>query len=474
MKLNIATLHLKTYMRGKSWLLFAFILLAVTLPACKKFVTVENPPDVLTTDKVFADDKSATSAVLSIYIDMMNDQFGSNGSFVCFSMSALGGISANELIWTQSNTTAPTFQEFTDHALTPPNTYVSAFWKDGYKYIYRANAILTGLSTATGMTSLGKQQIEGEAKFIRAFCYFYLVNLFGDVPLVLSNDYHDNMMLPRTAANTVWDQIIKDLKQAKVLLPDTYLTAEKLRPNRATVSALLARAYLYTGKWAEAEVEADAIISSGVYGTGLPALDKVFKKDSPETIWQLQPVRANTNTNEGATFLVTGTTQPNYQITAQLLSAFEPNDKRKTSWIGFSNPAYPLWAFPAKYKAGAVAPVTEYYIVFRLTEQYLIRSEARAHQDVSKMALAVGDLNIVRSRAGLSAANPVDQAALFLAIEKERQVEFFTEWGHRWLDLKRTKRAAAVLSPWKKGSELYPIPGVEMGNNPGLQQNEGY
>ena len=65
-------------------------------------------------------------------------------------------------------------------------------------------------------------------------------------------------------------------------------------------------------------------------------------------------------------------------------------------------------------------------------------------------------------------------------MEKERQVEFFVEWGHRWLDLKRTNRAEAILKPlssnntWKPGSELYPIPAGEIGNNPALVQNPGY
>jgi len=474
MKKNIINIKGNKSIRNKSYVLATLMLLAFIMPACRKFVTIENPPTILTADKVFADDKSATSAILSIYIDMMNDQFGSNGSFVCYSMSQLGGLSANELIMTGSNTTTPTYQEFSDHALTPPNSYVAALWKDGYKYIYRANAILENIATSTGMTPLGKQQIEGEARFMRGFCYFYLVNLFGDVPLVLGTDYHDNMLLARTPSSVVWDQVISDLKQAKALLQDAYITAERLRPNRATVSALLSRAYLYTGKWSEAETEANTIITSGVYGTGLPTLDKVFKKDSPETIWQLQPVRANTNTNEGASFLVTGTTQPGFQLTPQLLAAFEPNDNRKTQWVGFSNPAYPAWAFPAKYKAGAVATVTEYYIMFRLTEQYLIRSEARAHLDLSKLPSAITDLNVVRSRAGLPAKTPADQAALLLAIEQERRVEFFAEWGQRWLDLKRTNRASALLTPWKTGAELYPIPGTEMGNNPALKQNPGY
>ncbi|HEX3165784.1 MAG TPA: RagB/SusD family nutrient uptake outer membrane protein [Chitinophagaceae bacterium] len=469
------------YIKGNTRYFLMVVMLTTILPSCKKFVTVENPPGILTTEKVFADDRSATSAIVSIYIDMMNYQFGGDGSFVCFSMTALAGFSGNELQWTQNNTNAPAFQEFTTHDLTPPNRNVAAFWKDGYNYIYRANAILEGIAASAGMTADGKKLVEGEAKFIRGFCYFYLVNLFGDVPLVLITDYRANMKMARTPSATVWEQILNDLKDAKQLLPANYPTPERLRPNRATVGALLARAYLYLGRWAEAEAESDAIIASSVYGAALPAPDLVFKKESTETIWQLQPVRAGINTNEAFFFLTTVDTRPSYEITQNLLSAFEPNDKRKTQWIGFSSPvANPTWAFPAKYKDGTSATVTEYYIVFRLTEQYLIRAEARAHQGGSKLAQAITDLNTVRSRAGLPVANPADQNAFYLAMEKERQVEFFAEWGHRWLDLKRTNRAEAVLKPlsvtnsWKPGSELYPVPADEIAKNPLLIQNPGY
>ena len=458
------------------------VMLIVNIPSCTKFVTVEDPPNILTTEKVFADDKSATSALISIYIDMMNYQFGGDGSFVCFSMSSLAGLSGNELQWTLNNTLAPAFQEFSEHGLTPPNTYVANFWKDGYEYIYRANAILEGINASTGMTPEGKKLVEGEARFIRGFCYFYLVNLFGDVPLVHTTGYQENMKLPRTPSTLIWQQVLDDLKAAKQLLPENYPTTERLRPNSATAGALLARTYLYLGRWAEAEAESDAIISSGVYGATLPAPDLVFKKESTETIWQLQPVRANTNTLEALFFLPTSIdARPPYEISPNLMSAFEPNDKRKTQWIGFSSPvAHPTWAYPAKYKAATSARVTEYYIVFRLTEQYLIRAEARAHLGGSKLAEAITDLNTVRNRAGLRGVNPVDQNAFYLAIEKERLVEFFAEWGHRWLDLKRTNRTEAVLkqfsltNTWKQGSELFPIPAGEIGNNPVLTQNPGY
>lgn len=454
------------------------LLLISIFSSCKKFVTVENPPNILTSDKIFTNDKSATAAMLSIYINMMNDQYGSNGSFVCVSMSALAGMSANEMIWTQNNTSAPDYQQFADHALTPNNRYIGAFWSDGYKYIYRANAIIQGLPTATGMSDSVKTQLAGEARFMRAFCYFYLVNLFGDVPLVVNTTYQENMLLPRTPAATVWEQIITDLKDARALLSDKYPTAERLRPNRYTAAALLARAYLYNGRWLEAENEASFIINSGVYGTILPPLDQVFKKESPEAIWQLQPVIANANTPEGGQFLTTANTRPNYELTPQLLNAFETGDGRKTAWIGFSSAANPSWAYPAKYKAGTGA-LTEYYIMFRLTEQYLIRAEARAQQ-AGKITQSQADLNTVRTRAGLGPTAAADQASLLLAIEKERQTEFFAEWGHRWLDLKRTHRAETILKPlsppntWKPGSVLYPVPDLEIKANPKLTQNDAY
>lgn len=477
---RIASIIHHIFSGAGSRLLVTVLAAGMLLSSCEKFVAVEDPPHQLTKDKVFTSDKSATSAMLSIYIDIMNDQYGNAGSFVCFSMSSLAGMSANEMTWTQSNTTAPIFQEYNDHELTPENIYVHTIWKDGYRYIYRINEIISGLPTATNMTEEVKKQLEGEAKFMRAFSYFYFVNLFGDVPLVLGTDYQENMIIPRTPAAKVWEQVITDLKEAKALLKETYPTPERLRPNLHTAGALLARAYLYLGKWEDAEREADAIIQSGKYGTGLPALNTVFKKTSPEAIWQLQPVRANFNTAEGSQFNAANGSRPNYELTKDMLDAFETDDDRKQEWVGFSDPVNnPAWAFPAKYKAGNGA-VTEYYVMFRLAEQYLIRSEARARQGAAKLLTAKQDLDVVRTRAGLLPTTATDEAAVLLAIEQERRVEFFAEFGHRWFDLKRTNKAEAVLKPvsppgtWKDGDVLYPIPGLEMRANPKLEQNEAY
>jgi hypothetical protein len=125
---------------------------------------------------------------------------------------------------------------------------------------------------------------------------------------------------------------------------------------------------------------------------------------------------------------------------------------------------------------------TEYYMVLRLAEQYLIRAEAEANGAGGGTAAAIADLNVIRGRAGLPALSPsLTPAQVITAVAHERQTELFAEWGHRWLDLKRTGQAGAVLSviplkqPWLGAYQLlYPIPFTETQDDPNLVQNPGY
>jgi len=118
--------------------------------------------------------------------------------------------------------------------------------------------------------------------------------------------------------------------------------------------------------------------------------------------------------------------------------------------------------------------------VLRLAEQYLIRAEARAKQ--GKIADAIGDLDEIRGRAGierLADINPtIVKEELLGKILEERRMELFTEWGHRWLDLKRTDKATEILGEnnpfWENTDVLYPIPSEERMKNPNLSQNNGY
>jgi starch-binding outer membrane protein, SusD/RagB family len=281
--------------------------------------------------------------------------------------------------------------------------------------------------------------------------------------------------LLRTAVTDVYGYLVSDLLEAKSLLKISYPTLNRARPNRATAAALLARIYLYTKDWAKAASEATEVIQSGTYSL-VTTLNNVYLPSSTETIWQL--VKDNGNTGEGTTFVpASATVKPGYAITTALLNAFESTDKRKLNWLGKNTVAGTEYYYPFKYKVRATTPVTEYYVVFRLAEQYLIRSEAKAM--LNDVVDAKADLDVVRNRAGLTGTTASTLATLLTAIEKERQVELFAEWGHRWLDLKRWGRADAVLGPikganWQSTDVLYPIPLKEIQLNLSLVQNPGY
>lgn len=127
--------------------------------------------------------------------------------------------------------------------------------------------------------------------------------------------------------------------------------------------------------------------------------------------------------------------------------------------------------------------VTEYTMVERLGEQYLIRAEAETH--LNQLTNAANDINTIRSRAGLGGTAAATQIDLFTAILHERQVELFTEWGHRWFDLIRMGAVDTVMGPpgnvtkfkqgaWVATDTLYPISQSELDLNPNLSQNAGY
>jgi hypothetical protein len=158
---------------------------------------------------------------------------------------------------------------------------------------------------------------------------------------------------------------------------------------------------------------------------------------------------------------------------------FQDEDKRFVNWVGYNEPTDNFYAW--KYKdRQSFNNITEYSMVLRLAEQYLIRSEARVMQ--GDLPGAIADLNYIRQRAGIVPVEDLDmeiQVEAFIdLLEKERRRELFTEWGHRWMDLKRTGRAVSVLDSKPSGFEntdtLFPIPAEERIKNSNLDQNPGY
>jgi starch-binding outer membrane protein, SusD/RagB family len=463
--------------------LYITLLCAASLLSCKKFVNIPAPTNPMATEVVFTNDITATGAITGIYSDMIGTTASTQTQFTASGVTLFAGMCADELRYF-----SPTFRdEFAANQISGTNHEMigNSFWSRAYKFIYTANLCLEGLDKSTSVSSPLKSKLKGECYFIRAFCYFHLVNLFGDVPLALVSDYNITSVLGRESASKVYDQIISDLRNAQNLLTPAYenppnaTVTGRIRPNKWTATALLARVLLYNGKWAEAETEASAVIGSGMYS--LPTdLSTVFLKSSTEAIWQLLPLNPVANTWEGNLLLATATAPtPTYLLTDTLYKSFDTSDKRKASWVGnrtLTNGT--IVYYPTKYKI-RTGPLNEYYMMFRLAEQYLIRAEARAHQD--KLFEGLSDINAVRSRTDLPLINVATKDEVLSAVEAERKIELFAEWGHRWYDLKRTNRADSVLkflpqksATWNPEDKLWPIPNSQLSLNINLKQNPGY
>lgn len=474
--------------------IIASVLVISSLSGCKKLVDAEVPGNRIAAENVFSKDATAIAVLNGLYSKLSSYTY--TGTANVSNLSMWAGLSTDELTLWIGSTSAVQIGYFKNSLSSAAATGGYEFWTNVFPYVYICNAAIAGLSSSTSLTPAVKNQLLGEAKFMRAFFYFYLVNLYGGVPLVLTTDYTINAVLTRSPENKVYDQIILDLKEAQELLADGFVksdamtlytaSAERVRPNKAAASALLSRVFLYIGKWSEAEIQSTSIINnSSAYDT--VSLNMVFLRNSKETIWQLQPVTTSpANTQDAYALILTrapvglNSTHPVY-LSSSLWSSFEPGDKRKLNgnWMNVYTDVSGTYYYPYKYKDVSTSS-TEYTMMLRISEQYLIRAEARAQQN--NIAGAQNDLNLIRERAGLSNTNASDQGALLAAILKERRVELFAEFGHRWLDLKRTGNVDAVMTiataakggTWESYQQLYPISGSEISKNPNLVQNPGY
>jgi len=451
------------------------IFLSLFFTGCNKLVEVNPPIAKFDATKVYLKDITAIAVLTGIYQQMSTEGIFQGTS----SMSYLLGLSADELIDYSGGNSIQTFAF--QNSITSNNV---PFWEKLYSLIYVTNTALAGITDSSTLSDHVRSQLTGEAKFTRAFLYYYLTALWGDVPLVLTTDYKVNGQLTRMEKTGVYKQIINDLLDAERLLDDKFFlsdltteTDERIRPTKWAAKAMLARMYLYTKNYSAAEALASQLIEREDL-FHLEKLENVFLTTSRETIWQIQSSNPSWNTYDAVGFILNGA--PNYfqpvAISSHLTNAFEPGDLRLERWIGQYDDGTSNYFYAFKYKVNTeFAPKTEALTVFRLSEQYLIRSEARSMQN--KIPQAVDDINIIRDRsrgpATTTVHNPLPRVAYGISTDNlinrilhERQVELFTEWGHRWLDLKRLDRLNATMpeitlekgGTWNDFKSLFPIP----------------
>ena len=391
-----------------------------------------------------------------------------------YSTATIPGFSADELSYVGN-----TYNQYIDNGIPITDPNAESIWSGSYGVIYIANSIIEGMAGSTGISAAFKNQATAEAEFIRAFCYFHLVNFFGDVPLILTTNVATNSLLARTPTAQVYSQMVSDLKFAQSNLPADYSISSgaRTRADKWVATALLARVYLYTSDWVDAEAQATAVIGNTALFSLPTNLTTVFTPTSTEAIWQFYN-QLDGYTQYAYYVLPNPVAQvPTYILTPGLVNAFEPGDARQTNWTSTLVYGGTTYTYPSKYKSITTGANAEYYTVLRLAEQYLIRAEARAEQN--NVTGAQADISAIRNRAGLGATTASDQTSLLAAVAQERRIELNCEWGHRWFDLKRTGTVDAVIgalkpATWKSTAALYPVPSSELLLDANLVQNPGY
>lgn len=437
--------------------------------SCESFIEVELPSSQLTAEAVFTEEATAIAAMAAVYAAVRDNGIMRD---LHYEMS----LYSDELEYFGSAVSSE--EQFYTNSLIPSHQTVKSWWNSSYSQIYAANAVIKGLENSSDLSEGIKEQLKGEALLVRGLIHFYLAALYGDIPYIRTTDYQQNTTVSRNPKETVYGLAIEDLTIASDLLEQEYPLTNRTRPNTYVAMATLARVYGYAEQWENAEMAATAVIGQSTLYPWTVGLEDVFLKDSKTTIWQWSPRGSNVNTWEAIDFIFETAPPPQVALTESLIGSFEAGDLRLNQWVREVTNGTESFYHAFKYKTrGNTDASVEYSILLRLSEQYLIRSEARAQ--LGDLEEAANDLNKVRNRAGLANAVYSGKDELLQLIWEERRHELFTEAGHRFFDLKRTQRLDEVLGDdkigWHPTDRTLPLPEDELLINPNLlPQNPGY
>lgn len=450
------------------------------LSGCKKYLEVPLPIDQLATETVYSNSTTISAAV--------------NGMYSIFGAGLTKANYYRVTHWLSDEGYFPAVPGGDQGALVSANIAASNTnippWSWFFPSVYRANDIISHLENLPPnilSDSLRKQYIAA-AKYVRAAEHLTLVSTWGDVPYITSISAEENLVKTRTPAAQVYDAIIKDLQEAAAALPATVISSSSVYiHNKYQPLALLAKAYLYSGKWVSADSAASAVIAGNQYQL-VTGVNNVFKRGSKEAIFSQGSAGSGLLYDNrafiGLVLLPTSAAgAATYSsLSPAMMNNFEAADQRKVSgnWVlnKFSLNLPNKYWYDGTATAATIAANPQDFIYQRLAELYLIRAEARAQQD--NFTGAVSDINAIRTRAGLGNTTAFDKPTIMAAIEKERICELFYE-GHRWYDLKRWGKLDAVLGAlsykaanWKPYYNLWPIQQTDLNSAPLLIQNPGY
>ncbi len=471
-----------------------YILVGLITISCSDFLTLQ-PEHEINENSFYKNAGDFESALIGNYAGLQ----GLHNASITY----LGDLTTDNA---EINWTAPTIAEteFDEMNPTAGNSFLGAIWTSCFSTISRSNNILSRID-GVDFNETQKNQFRGEALFLRAYAYFYLVRIFGEVPLVEVAFRSPNEIMAfdmsRKPVDQIYNLIEKDLTGAASLLADVS-GLSKSRASAGASKTLLGKVYLTRGQYDKAAGILKQIIDSNTY-----RLEANYKKlftngndELPESVFEIKYLSGNVG--EGNTFssiftparfdmaIFPNNMQGSGRVlpTPEVAGSYETGDLRKPASIGDSvrlvSGRYEKELHGLKFvdfTTGLQGDGGINYTSLRYTDVLLMYAEALNEQN--QVQTAHDYINQVRARAGLPALSGLSQSVFRLALEKERQLEFLLE-GHRWFDLVRTGRLQPVMNAYfaSKGlaftvtarHSVMPIPLREMDVNPNLKQNDGY
>ncbi len=497
--------------------IISFVVVIATLASCKKWVDYNPHEDFAITELDYLKSESDyRTMAISVYTPMQwLNQVVPIGD-IASDDAVSGGENASDVL---------PLQQIDDYTHTPVNSVLTEIWQSAYEGINRANYMHQYKATNPAGESIsfaGKDALYGEVYFMRAYYYFTLVKMFGDVPMFLDKrlGLTDSKSLKRTAKAEVYKQIEIDLTNAISVLPA--VQAQKGRITKYAAQALLGKVYLYQNKFDLAASTLETVITSNAF-TLVSNFGSMYLKNGEngtESVFEIQYSNASPYYN----WSYEKRGQGNYAVqqcgirslngsadmpyasgwstnlpTQNLANAYAAGDKRKTVTVldieayKTANPSYGITYQVAPYKntglynqkylprKGETSGQVELNYgnnqrIIRFADVLLMAAEANNKATAANDTKAQTYLNLVRRRAFGDNAHDVNSTGttLYDAILNERRLELAME-GDRFFDLVRTGKATTVLAPkFVVGKhEVFPIPQTEVDIS-GLAQNPNY
>lgn len=369
-------------------------------------------------------------------------------------------------------------------------------WERFYGIINSANLVLANIASIDGQPE--QDRIEGEAKFLRGWAYFTLVQFFGDVPLILEPVSNPTTHEPfRTDQVEVYDQIISDLKDSATLMDDDAPTPSRV--DKWVAKGFLSKAYLTmagnpnnidthegTSTAQLALNEASDIINSNRYSIDVPYLDVFFLSDDVETIWEVGA--SDVRLGNAMLHVSQRITTP----TDEFIATFDPADVRgpldgiRTSYEyngtteTFQRPTYFKFVDVDDFANSNLLQSKLDVTVLRFADILLMAAEAENEVNGGPTSNAYAWINSVRNRAGIADLSGLSYDEFREAVFIERRHELYGE-GFGWWDLKRFNKfdlfnnvSRTITTPIDDHLNYYPIYEGELITNPNMTQNPGW